>query len=189
MLIKRDVLEAIRDGRIDLVFRRWKKATVKPGGTLRTAVGMLSIGAITPLGVKDVTERDVRRAGFADLAAFRAWLDTMKEGDLCKIEIGFLGEDPRIALRNAAPSAEDIAELKRKIAAMDRRADKAWTAEALHLIARDPGRRAEELAGEAGLPKPEFKARIARLKALGLTVSLETGYRLSPRGEALVAAG
>lgn len=188
MLLRMTDLEAIRSGRITLVFRRWKRATVKPGGTLRTAIGMLSIGAITPLALKDVTEADVRRAGFSDLAAFRAWLDTMKEGDLCKIEISYLGEDPRVALRNAPPSAEEIAEMKRKLAAMDKRAEAPWTTEALRLVARHPGRRAEELAREAGLEKAEFKARIARLKTLGLTISLETGYRLSPRGEALLAA-
>jgi hypothetical protein len=37
----------------------------------------------------------------------------------------------------------------------------------------------------AGLERLVFKARVRRLKALGLTISLGTGYRLSPRGEAL----
>jgi hypothetical protein len=33
-----------------------------------------------------------------------------------------------------------------------------------------------------GLEKQPFKARVSKLKALGLTESLEVGYRLSPRG-------
>jgi hypothetical protein len=33
-----------------------------------------------------------------------------------------------------------------------------------------------------------FKANVRKLKALGLTESLDVGYRLSPRGEALLAA-
>ena len=31
-----------------------------------------------------------------------------------------------------------------------------------------------------------FKERVRRLKALGLTESLEVGYRLSPRGQAFL---
>lgn len=33
----------------------------------------------------------------------------------------------------------------------------------------------------------EFKPRVRRLKALGLTESLDVGYRLSPRGQAFLA--
>jgi hypothetical protein len=41
----------------------------------------------------DVTESDVHRAGFANIAAFRAWLVTMKEGPLFhRIEISYLNE-------------------------------------------------------------------------------------------------
>ena len=34
MLLKHVTLEGIRDGRITLAFRRWKRPTVKAGGTL-----------------------------------------------------------------------------------------------------------------------------------------------------------
>jgi hypothetical protein len=35
------------------------------------------------------------------------------------------------------------------------------------------------------MERPDLKVRVRRLKALRLTISLETGYRLSSRGEAL----
>ena len=92
MLIKREVLEAIKAGEITVQFRRWKRATVRPGGTLKTKVGVLSIGRIDPITVADVTEDDCRKAGFLDKADFIGWLATMKDGDLCRIEIGYLGE-------------------------------------------------------------------------------------------------
>lgn len=92
MLIKLDVLQAIKRGEITVQFRRWKRATVRPGGTLKTRVGVLSIGRMDPITVDDVSEEDCRKAGFADKAAFLAWLDTMKAGDLCRIEVGYLGE-------------------------------------------------------------------------------------------------
>jgi hypothetical protein len=34
MLLKRAILDGIADGRISLVFRRWRRPTVKKGGTL-----------------------------------------------------------------------------------------------------------------------------------------------------------
>lgn len=92
MLIKRDVLEAIKAGQIDIIFRRWKRATVRPGGTLKTKVGVLGIGRMDPLGEDEVVEADVKRAGFRDLPHFYQWLATMKDGDLCRIEVTYLGE-------------------------------------------------------------------------------------------------
>jgi hypothetical protein len=93
MLLKRDLLEDIKAGKVDLIFRRWNRPTVKAGGTLKTKVGLLAIKAITDMSADDVTEAEARRAGFADVAAFRRWLDTMKEGSLFqKIEVGYIGE-------------------------------------------------------------------------------------------------
>ena len=45
------------------------------------------------------------------------------------------------------------------------------------------------LAAEAGQPRPTYKIRVLRLKALGLTDSLEVGYRLSARGDSLLDSG
>jgi hypothetical protein len=93
MLLKAALLEDIKAGKVDLVFRRWSRPSVKAGGTLKTKIGLLSIGAITDMDPADVTEADARRAGFRDVADFRAWLDTMKPGHLFqRIEVGYLGE-------------------------------------------------------------------------------------------------
>lgn len=91
MLIKLEVLEAIKRGDITLQFRRWRRRSVKPGGTLKTKVGILQIGEITPIKAEDVTEADAQRAGFLDVPDFLAWLDTMKPGDLDRIEVSYLG--------------------------------------------------------------------------------------------------
>lgn len=93
MLIKRDVLEAIKRGEITLQFRRWTRPSVKPGGTLKTSVGLLRIGRIDEMSPDAVTEADARKAGFKDLPDFRKWLDTMKQGPLFhRIEVSYLGE-------------------------------------------------------------------------------------------------
>lgn len=188
MLIKLDILEAIKAGKIDLQFRRWKRATVRPGGTLKTKVGVLKIGRIDPIKVKDVTQKDARRAGFKDRQEFLAWLDTMKPGELCRIEIGYLGEDPRVALRNKGKlSKAELAEIDARLDALDSRADIGpWTTKFLDKIEKNPSRLAEELGRELGLDKHPFKSRVRKLKAMGLTESLEVGYRLSPRGKAVL---
>ena len=95
MLIKLDVLEAIKAGKIDLQFRRWTRPSVKAGGTLKTKGGLLKIGRIDAMSPDDVSEAEAKRAGFRDVADFRRWLGTMKEGPLFhRIEISWLGERP-----------------------------------------------------------------------------------------------
>jgi hypothetical protein len=101
MLLKREVLEAIRRGEIDLQFRRWSRPTVRAGGTLKTKLGILHIGAVDEMSPDDVTPADARRAGFRDVADFRRWLDTMKDGPIFqRIEVSFdatNGVDPHAA--------------------------------------------------------------------------------------------
>jgi hypothetical protein len=92
MLIRRDVLEAIRRGDITLQFRRWTRPSVRPGGTLKTKLGLLRIGDIRTMQPGDVSEPDARQAGFADIADFQKWLATMKQGPLFqRIEVSYLG--------------------------------------------------------------------------------------------------
>jgi hypothetical protein len=91
MLIKLEVLEAIKRGEIDLQFRRWSRPSVKTGGTLKTRVGIMKIGRVDEMQPEDVTDADARRAGFKNVVDFRDWLGTMKQGPLFhRIEIGFL---------------------------------------------------------------------------------------------------
>ena len=93
MLLKLDLLNDIRAGKVDLVFRRWNRPSVKAGGTLKTKVGLLAIKAVDDMEPDDVTEADAQRAGFKDIANFRRWLDTMKPGHLFqRIEVGYLGD-------------------------------------------------------------------------------------------------
>jgi hypothetical protein len=94
MLLKLALLEEIKAGKIDLIFRRWNRQTVKEGGTLKTKVGYLAIKSIINMSPDDVTEADAKRAGFADVADFNKWLATMKEGELFqRIEVGYLGDE------------------------------------------------------------------------------------------------
>lgn len=95
MLLKREILDAIQRGEITLQFRRWTRPSVKPGGTLKTKVGLLRIGRIDEMSPADVTEADARKAGFHDVAEFHKWLGTMKQGPLFhRIEVSYIGPPP-----------------------------------------------------------------------------------------------
>lgn len=180
MLFKAPVLAAIAAGQVMLAFRRWRKPTVRVGGTLTTPVGVLSITAVDR--VEAVAEAEASAAGYLSAADLLA--DLPKDGDLYRITFHLAGEDPRKAMRlDVSDPALD--EVEARLARLDAR--KAWTAETLALIAANPGVRAPDLAARLGRETLPFKVDVRKLKALGLTESLEVGYRLSPRGQALLA--
>jgi hypothetical protein len=63
---------------------------------------------------------------------------------------------------------------------------KPWTTRYLQLIAIQPGIVSRVLALQVESEVPPFKRRVRQLKELGLTESLEVGYRLSPRGRGVL---
>lgn len=189
MLLKRAVLEGIAAGRIDLVFRRWQRPTVRTGGSLRTAVGLLAIESVDAIDAAGITDRDAREAGFGDRSALLDDLGAAAPGTmLYRIGIRLAGPDPRAGLAaQAALSGSEVEELRRRLARLDARGPE-WTGPVLERIAAAPGTPAVEIAAGLGFEKAWLKTRIRRLKELGLTESLSVGYRLSPRGRALLDA-
>lgn len=179
MLFRQDDLRRIMAGEVTLAFRRWTKPAASTGGRQRTNLGMVAFRDVAIVTDAALTGADAQAAGYRDLAALRAAL-AGKEGQLYRIAVAPAGEDPRIALRED----EDLAGLAARLDRMDGPAP--WTRETLRLIADHPGVRAAELATLRGLETLAFKRSVRRLKELGLTESLETGYRLSPRGRALL---
>jgi hypothetical protein len=57
----------------------------------------------------------------------------------------------------------------------------------LRAVAENPGVPAADLAANFGRDRDAFKLDVRKLKELGLTESLRPGYRISPRGTALLA--
>ncbi|NDU71770.1 hypothetical protein GWI34_03895 [Actinomadura sp. DSM 109109] len=190
MLFRREVLEGIAGGRIDRVFRVWAEPRVRAGSTQRTWAGIVVIDSVTAVSPEEITEEDALRSGFANRAALLTALSkSTKEGGYHRVMLHLGGPDPRDELAgNADLSGRELAGAKAALDAVDSRSRRGpWTRGVLRLIEEHPGLRAQDLAERLGRDRLPFKADVRRLKALGLTESLETGYRLSPRGEAVMA--
>ena len=185
MLIKHAILQRIVAGEIDLAYRRWKRPTVKAGGTLRTAVGELAIDDVTTVTVDAITEAEARRAGYTDLEELKAELSKRPEGNLVRVALRYQGDDQRTKLRNDATLSDlECAEVIERIGRLGKSIpipDLSLTI--LRWIEAWPERRAQDLADEIGADKAKLKNHIRKLKELGLTESKQTGYQLSARGQ------
>lgn len=188
VLIRRRTLEAIKVGDVDLAFRRWKRPTVRTGGRLRTAVGVLAIEAVEVVDEDAVTQREARRAGYRSREELFADVNRRSSAQaLYRIELRHAGADPRLALRESSVFADgELDELRERLRRLDSRRDGPWTRVTLELIADQPGVPAARLAAALGREKEPLKRDVRKLKELGLTESLSPGYRLSPRGEAAI---
>jgi hypothetical protein len=190
VLFRRRSLDGIRAGEITLAFRRWERprARAGAGGRQRTAVGELAIDSVAPVDRAAITAQDAARAGHASLDKLLAELDARGDAPIWRIELRWAGEDPRRALRERADLDDaELDELRERLERLDRASRHGpWTRAVLELIARQPEVRAADLAAATGREKLPFKRDVRRLKELGLTESLEVGYRLSPRGRAVV---
>ena len=190
MLIKRTVLDRIATGEIDTLFRRQKRATVKTGGTLRTAIGMLDIVSVEQIELSDVTRRDAVRAGFDSIDAVVAALVDKPDGVFLRVRVRPGGPDPRLELRERADLTDaELVEVRRRLDRLDAASARGpWTDRFLTMIAERAHVRAPDLAASIGWETGPFKANVAKLKALGLTISHSPGYELSPRGSAVLLA-
>jgi hypothetical protein len=187
MLFQRHILDGIAAGTITCAFRHWRKPTVRNGGTLKTAIGVLRITGLDTVAARDISERDARRAGYASADEARRTLQPDRPGTLYRISFRLDGPDPRIGLRaDDKLNADAFADIEKRLDRLDRRESGPWTLRYLELIAGNPGVLAATLAKRVGCQRDPFKRDVRKLKELGLTESLEIGYRISPRGRAVL---
>jgi hypothetical protein len=169
MLFKAGVLDRIGRGEVTLAFRRWSKPTVRAGGSLRTAAGVLAIESVEAVDIDTVSDADAQAAGYASRAELLR--DLRPEGVLYRIAFRVAGADPRKDLReNETLDAADFAALNARLDALDRAAP--WTRTVLAMIAEEDGRTAATMAERLGMEKLALKRKIRQLKELGLTESL-----------------
>jgi hypothetical protein len=165
VLIERRRQEGIRSGEITVLFRRWRQRQASAGKVYRTAAGRVAVDAVDVVRPGEITADDAARAGYASVADVVADLRGDDGDPVYRLRIRAVDEpDPRDELASSAELSADT----------------------LRDLERCPGVRAADLAARLGRDTPAFKLDVRKLKNLGLTTSLPTGYELSPRGRAFL---
>jgi hypothetical protein len=185
MRFEQRLRDGIHSGAIVLAFRRWKRSQVVPGHRYRTGIDMVEVESVDVVEPSSVDAAQAREAGYASAGELLADLPGDPALPLYRIRLRRTGEpDPRDELARAASLTDaDVAAIAARLARMDRSSGRgAWTGAVLALIAERPGVVSTVLAEAMGWERQDFKLHVRRLKELGLTLSLDVGYRLSPRG-------
>jgi hypothetical protein len=197
LLFQKRFHAGLLDGSVTLTFRRWKKPHVKPGGRYRVhPIGVVEVSELAEVPASRISDRDARAAGFESAAELRGWLvaplktrggvverEPLASGEtVYRVALRHAGEDDRVPLAlEAALGEEDVEAIAVRLKRLD--AKGRWTRRTLSLVAKHPRVAASRLARKVGRETLPFKVDVRKLKRLGLTMSFEVGYGLSPRGE------
>ena len=179
--------QAIANGTVTTSFRNWKSPQAKAGGQYNIApYGAIEVSSVSLTTLNEVQDADITCSGFAQREALVSFLKVAQSDPIYKVDFHFLGS----AAVNK-PNTQHLEEARvndviHRLEKMDK--STAWTMQALTLIKTYPATRAGDLAPQCNMDMPTFKRNVRKLKALGLTESLETGYQLSPRGDQVFKA-
>lgn len=191
MLFEKRFWPGLADGSITVTYRRWLRPQVVAGRSYRAAGQILDVSSVREVDEAAITYDDAIAAGYPDAASLRGDLRGGADRRLYRIEFTrSTRPDPRTTLAaDAALDEARTAEIDQRLDRLDRASRHGpWTRQTLRLIADHPARRAGDLAEMVGRERAPFKLDVRKLKNLGLTESLEVGYRLSPRGRAYFMA-
>jgi hypothetical protein len=191
MLFTKDAASGLANGTITLTFRTWSRPQARTGGLYRTCGLVLEVDDIKRVDPVSISDADARRAGYLSAEVLRRKLDKQgHDGSVWRVEFRCKGSDDRVARRNDATlDHEKLSKLEARLTRLDQSSNTgAWTRKTLQLIASHPGVVSSSLARRMEMERAVFKIKVRKLKELGLTESLEVGYRLSTLGEAFVAA-
>ena len=186
MLLPNAVVDGIVTGAVTRVYRRWDVPRAKPGGTQLTRSGVVAIDAVREIpDIGLITEADALASGENNLASLVKWLMKRPDDRIFEVTLHYAGPDPRLALRAEVPTDDELVAIDRALDRMDAaKPSGPWTRFILGWIRDNPAVVSKVLASLLDRDLQPMKTDIRKLKALGLTISLDVGYQLSPRGEA-----
>ncbi len=193
VLFRSEQQRRVEAGEIGVTYRAWQSPRVRIGERYRVGAGSILIEACEPMPAAAITDVDANAAGYATrdalvrAAAYRRPDGLAYPAVLYRIAFRYDAVQAREGPDTETLSDEDAAILSAKLDAMDVRSSHgAWTWDTLREIGANPGLVSTYLAQNLNRERFELKADIRKLKALGLTISLLSGYELSPRGQALL---
>ncbi len=175
-----------------MTVRAWRRPQARVGGVYRLSPrGVIVVDALDGVAIDDLTDRDAADCGFANRAELLGQLGAASAGrrtvePLTRLRFHYEARlDERVELRDDHLDGEALAA---RLAAMDVRSKHgAWTLDTLRAIEASPLVVSTRLAAALGRETRPFKADVRKLKKLGLTISHEVGYALSPRGRVLAS--
>jgi len=180
----------LHDGSITTAFRRWRRPQVVAGRQYRTGQGMVLAETVDIVTPAEITLAQAHDAGYPSLDSLVSDLRGDPSLPLYRIRFRPMdGPDPRDELAATATITDaDATAIAARLARMDAASKRGpWTRDVLERIARQPGVVSTVLAAGLDWDRADFKLHVRRLKELGLTISLDVGYRISPRGAAYLA--
>jgi hypothetical protein len=185
--------DGVAEGRITTAYRRWAEARVVAGRIYRTNAGRVEIDSVSQVNPDLIADNDadVIAADRGNAKDVRRRLHGNEEWPTFLIKFHLVeGPDPREELAASDDlSAAELEDLRGRLARLDELSRHGvWTTDTLRLIQAKPATRAGDLAAEFGRDMAGFKLDVRKLKNLGLTYSLEVGYKLSPRGAAYLSS-
>jgi hypothetical protein len=184
LLFTEDAIPLIRSGQLTVTWRLWKYAHVKAGKVYRTGYGgALHIDDVQTVRVADITDADAHEAGFADAKALvdfahsHTGATVLADTLLYRVRFHYTDEEPK------RPELS-LDEVTKRLDRLDKASKHGpWTVATLRAIEASPAVAARYLASDMDRPRDDFKIDVRKLKALGLTISLGTGYMLSELGQ------
>ncbi len=184
LLFTEDAYPLIRAGTLTVTWRLWKYAHVKAGKVYRTGFGgAFHIDDVRTVRVADITDGDAHQAGFDDartlveFAHSHTGAEVSPDTMLYCVRFHYLDEEP------TKPQLS-VEEVTYRLEQLDRASTHGpWTVDTLRAIEASPAVAARFLAADLGRPRDDLKIDVRKLKGLGLTVSLGTGYMLSELGQ------
>jgi hypothetical protein len=187
MLFEPRLQAGLRDGAVSVAFRRWRRPQVVAGRSYRSPIGMVEVDSIVPAELECISEADAQAAGYPSASVLVRDLKGPADGRLYRLQLRMSPSgDPRALLADSAQlEPTELEELSARLARLDANLGRPWTRATLETIQARPTVRAADLMQPLGWSDlHQFKLHVRKLKALGLTLSLGTGYKLSPRGAA-----
>ena len=189
MLLPNAVAQGIVAGTVTRVYRRWDVPRAKAGGSQLTQFGVVAIDGVREIpDIGQLTEADAIACGEKNLASLTKWLMKRPEDRIFEVTLHHAGADPRLELREELPDEDGLLRIDQALDRLDAaKTTGPWTRFILSWIRDNPAVVSKVLATLLDRDLQPMKIDIRKMKALGLTISLEVGYQLSPRGSAYLS--